>query len=339
MPNRRIKVAILSFYSGLVSRGVETFVTELSARVKDKVDLKVYHADKLPGPGNQLSYIFADPPGLAIKQFTQRTLPRLKDDPPDIIMALNNGWMSFLAKQFCRRHQTKLILAGFSGIGWDDKINLWLKPDCFVACTRWQAEWAKSINPRARVETINIGVNLDRFRPIGTKFNHGLKPPVVLAVAGPQKFKRVDLAIEAISRLPQTSLLVVGDQRPEIKQMGAKLLGRRFKNIQVDYRHLDSVYRAVQVYTLPSGASEAYGISILEAMSTGLPVVVNDDPIRRELVGAAGIVVDPTDMPAYASALAQALKSTDANRYRRQAQKFSWEKISQQYLDLWSGLI
>ncbi len=339
MLKRRIKVAILSFYSGLVSRGVETFVTELSKHVKDKVDLKVYHGDKLPSPGNKLSYLFLDPPSLVIKYFTQETLAKLAADQPDIIMAFNNGWMSLLAKQFCRRHQAKLVLAGFSGIGWDDKINLWLKPDCFVTCTSWQGDWAKTINPRARIETINIGVDTNRFRPKGSKFIHGLKPPIVLVVAGPQKFKRVDLAIEAVKRLPEVSLLVVGEQKPEIKRLGERLLGKRFKNIQVDYDHLDSVYRSVNVYTLPSVSNEAYGISILEAMASGLPVVVNDDPIRRELVGDAGIVVDPTDMTVYVAALKQALTSADANRYRQQAKKFSWEKISRQYLDLWSSLV
>jgi len=334
-----MKVAILSFYSGLVSRGVETFVTELSARVKDKVDLKVYSANKLPRSGNKLSYIFADPPSLAIKRFTQRVLVQLEADPPDIIMALNNGWMSLLTKQFCRRNKTKLVLAGFSGIGWDDKVNLWLNPDCFVACTRWQAEWAGKINPKTRIETINIGVNTDRFRPDGDKFKPGLKPPLVLVVAGPQKFKRVDLVIAAVSRLPQASLLVVGQQEDKINSLGRKLLGGRYRNIQVDYQDLDRVYRACRVYTLPSGSSEAYGISILEAMASGLAVVVNDDPIRRELVGAAGILADPTDMPAYVAALAQALNSTDVNRYRRQAEKFSWDKIGKQYLDLWSSLV
>ncbi|KKU87841.1 MAG: Glycosyl transferase, group 1 [Candidatus Beckwithbacteria bacterium GW2011_GWC2_47_9] len=338
MLRRKIKIAILSFYSGLVSRGVETFVTELSARVKDKVDLQVYRGDRLPGAGNKLSYLFADPPSLAIKQFTQRTLSKLKDDPPDIIMALNNGWMSLLAKQFCRQRKSKLVLAGFSGIGWDDKVNLWFNPDCFLACTKFQAEWAKSINSKAKVVQVYIGVDTRRFRPEGRKFNHGLKPPIVLVVAGPERTKRVELAVKAVSKI-NASLLIVGRQPEAIDGLARKLLGKRYKNILVDYAQLDSVYRSVQVYTLPSVSSEAYGISILEAMASGLPVVVNDDPIRKELVGDAGIVVDPTNMTTYVSALVQALKSTDAAGYRRQAAKFSWEKISQQYLDLWSTLV
>ena len=162
---------------------------------------------------------------------------------------------------------------------------------------------------------------------------------LLVVVAGPQKTKRVELAIEAVKHLAQTSLLVVGEQRPKIKRLGAKLLGKRFKNIQVDYPRLDSVYRSANVYTLPSVSSEAYGISILEALSSGLPVVVNDDPIRRELVGDAGIVVDPTNMNVYVEALKQAIKSDSNDRYRQQAKKFSWDRISQQYLDLWSSLV
>lgn len=338
MPKPKIKVALLSFYSGLVSRGVETFVSELASHVSDKVDLRIYHGDTLPGPGNKLHYLFLDPPARAIKKFSHRILAKLAADPPDILMALNNGWMSWLAKRFCRRYKTKLVLAGLSGIGWDDKVNLWLKPDCFVVCTNYQAKWAGSINKHVRVKTINIGVNTDRFRPAGPKLRHGLKPPVVLVVAGPEKTKRVHLAVKAASRI-NAALLVVGRQPEAINRQAKALLGDRYKNILISYDRLDAVYRSVQVYTLPSGLSEAYGISILEALASGLPVVVNNDPIRRELAGRAGILVDPADSEAYPAALAKAIKASDPAASRAQAERFSWEKISRQYLDLWSGLI
>ncbi len=331
-----MKAVILSFYNSLVSRGVETFVTELSQRIKDKVDLKIYHGDKLPQAGNKLHYFFLDPPSLAIRKFTLDVLNQLETDPPDIILALNNGWMSLLAKKFCQKHKSKLVLAGFSGIGWDDKVNLWLKPDCFIACTRYQGEWAKKISPKVRVETINIGVNTERFKPEGKKFNHGLKPPVVLVVAGPEPTKRVELAIKAVSQI-DASLLLVGRQTKAVNRLAEKTLGQRYKNIEVGYSQLDSVYRSVNAYTLPSVPSEAYGISILEALASDIPVVVNDDPIRRELVGRAGILIDPTDLTKYWYALKEALGQSQKG-YRAQALKFSWDKIAQKYLELWSNL-
>ena len=66
--------------------------------------------------------------------------------------------------------------------------------------------------------------------------------------------------------------------------------------------------------------------------------MVNDDPIRRELVGEAGILTDPADLPKYILALKHALSQSKID-FRHQALKFSWDRINQQYLDLWSTLV
>ena len=339
-----MKIAILSFYSGLVSRGVETFVHELTQALQKKVNLKVYQADTIPQKPkpktpNLFTYLYLDNHSLKIKSFTQKILKQLQSNPPDILLPLNNGWMTFLSKRFCSKHKTKLVLAGFSGIGWDDKVNLWLKPDAFVACTRSQANWAKTINPQANITAINIGVNPDKFKPQGKKYSHGLKSPVVLAIAGPEPYKRIKLAIKAVSQLNNASLLVVGSQPQKILKLGQNLLGSRFKNISVNYQDLDSVYRSVDIFTLPSESHEAYGITILEALATNLPVVVNHDPIRQELVGQAGILVDPSNLDQYAKALKTVLTKTPHLKPRQQALKFSWEKIAHQHFKLWQSLI
>ncbi len=339
-----MKIAILSYYQSHVSRGVETFVHELSEHLLKKVDLKIYQTDKMPKKikpktPNPFTYLYLDNHSLKIKSFTQKTLKQLQSDPPDILMPLNNGWMTFLSKRFCSKHKTKLVLAGLSGIGWDDKVNLWLKPDAFVACTRSQADWAKTINPQANITTINIGVNTNRFKPQGNKYPHGLKPPVVLAIAGPEPYKRIDLAIKAVAQLKNTSLLVVGSQPNKLIKLGQSLLGTRFKNIQVNYQNLASVYRSVNIFTLPSESHEAYGITILEALATNLPVVVNHDPIRQELVGQAGLLVDPANLGQYVKSLKTALTKNFGQRPREQALKFSWQNIASQHLQLWQSLV
>lgn len=353
-----MKIAVLSFYSGYVNRGVETFVHELSSQLADRHQLTVFQAGpkpikavypiiriplKLYLPSAQskslASYFFLNRSSLQIKHFTHQVLHRLRQDPPDILFPLNNGWMSLLGKLFCASKRTKLVLAGFSGIGWDDKLNLWLKPDTFICSTQHQASWAKSINPRAKLAIIPIGVNTHRFQPAGKKFPLKLKPPIVLCVAGPQPYKRVDLAIKAVSRLQNVSLLVVGQQRPAVNRLGHRLLGSAYQNIKVNYQDLDPVYRAADLFTLPSESSEAYGISILEALATNLPVVVNQDKIRQELIDKAGILVDPTDISAYAQAIRTGLTQDFASRPRQQALKFSWEKVAQQYEKLWQDLI
>ena len=332
MPRPKIKVAIISYYSGYVSRGVETFVAELSSRARPGFKVVVYHEkpDQIIMPGK-----FLNP--LAIAFFTLKTLFSLASDPPDILMPLNNNWMSLFSKFFCFFFKTKLILAGFAGIGRIDKLNLWLNPDRFICCTQAQSDWAKTINPKAKLSVIPIGVNTDRFKPEGKKFSLNLKPPVILCVAGPEKYKRIDLAIRAVKQT-SASLLVVGHQSESTNQLGKKLLGLRYQNLQIDYQNLDSVYRSADLFTLPSESTEAYGITILEAMASGLPVVVNNDPIRKELTGEAGILINPADLNNYQQALQKALKIKNRSYLRLQALKFSWDSIIDQYQKLWQSL-
>jgi len=340
----KLKVAILSFYSGHVSRGVETFVHELQQNLKNsQFKLKIYQSSNIPSSPkpkkpNILTYLFLDKHSLSIKSFAKKTLNQLKQNPPDILMPLNNGWMSYFAKKFCQKYPTKLVLPGFAGISWEDKLNLKLNPDAFVAVAKSRADWAKTINSKVNIKTINIGVCTDRFKPAGKKYPHGLKTPVILCIAGPQKYKRVNLSIKAVSRLKNASLLLVGQQPKEILTLGKKLLGSRFKHIKVDYQDLDPIYRSADVFTLPSESIEAYGITILEALASNLPVVVNNDPVRQELVGKVGLTINPKNLEEYAEALKTALVKDFGNRPRNQALKFSWEKIAQQYKNLWLSL-
>ena len=60
---------------------------------------------------------------------------------------------------------------------------------------------------------------------------------------------------------------------------------------------------------------------MVEAMASGLPVVATDDPIRREIVGDAGLFVDPTDTNKFANTIEKALNTNWGEKPRKQAEK------------------
>lgn len=82
---------------------------------------------------------------------------------------------------------------------------------------------------------------------------------------------------------------------------------------------------------------DGFGLPILDAMLAGLPVLVSDIPVYREVAGDAAGYFDPTDVASIAGALRRA--STDpewlaglARRGRERAAGFSWERTAAETL-------
>jgi Glycosyltransferase len=236
----------------------------------------------------------------------------------------------------------KMIISGQSGIGWDDRNNLWCFPDVFIALSEKAKNWAKKVNPFVKVVEITNGVDLKKFKLKTQKSKVKNKFKTVLAVGAFVKSKRLELAIEAVSKLKDAKLVIAGgggDEKQAITDYGLKILGkRRFRVVSVPFEKMPEVYQAADVFTLPSESSEAFGNVLVEAMACGLPVVATDDPIRREIVGNAGILVDPTDIDSYAKALELALSKDWKDIPRLQAKKFDWDIIAQKYDKLFRSL-
>ena len=318
------KIAFLSYYSGTVNRGVETYVNQLSQELSNLGHkVKIYQ--------NNSKY-------KSIKQFTQETLRNL-DKNTDILIATNGRWQSFLCKVWCVIHKKKLVIPGQSGPGIDDRINLWMFPDVFVGLTQHQCNWAKKVNPF--VKTINIpnGVDTQLFK--NNNNSNKLSKPTILVVAALEPIKRLDLAIKAISKLKNCSLLIVGrgKQEQDLKKLGNNLLPGRFNILSYDHTQMPQVYKTVNLFTYPTSPWESFGIAMLEAMASGLAVVASNDPIRREIVGNAGIFVDPKNTDEYAKALDKAVNMKWGEKPRIQAEKFSWGIIAEKYDELFKSLV
>ena len=200
-----MRLSVLSFYSGYVHRGVEVYAQNL------KKYLSNHQIDIISAPKINWHKSFTR----QIAQFTHQALSQLESNPPDIIYPLNNGWQSALCKIFCFRHKTKLVLAGHSGLGRDDKLNLWLCPDMFICFSQAQARWAKSVNPWARIRVIPHGVDLEKFNPQVKPKKLPFKKPIFVTVSAlsPQgragdSQKNIELTIQAMAKLKNASLLL-----------------------------------------------------------------------------------------------------------------------------------
>lgn len=183
------------------------------------------------------------------------------------------------------------------------------------------------------------GVDLDQFTPgVGdrTAFNIPQHVPLALMVSALIPSKRVLEGIRSAARVNGLHLAVAGDGglRDEVKTLGKELMGDRFHLLKLPREKMPEMYRCADVF-LHMSQDEPFGNVYIEALSTGLPVVMHDRPVSRWIVEDQGILVDSSDESAVASALKIALDAkTDAQIQSRRAlveRRFSWQALAKQY--------
>lgn len=307
------KIAFLCYGYHTVNRGVETYVKELAKRLE-----KYFLVTILSGEdSNNFQKIIAGDFDLVIP---------------------TNGRMQALKASLGRiKSSYKIIISGQSGIGRDDIWNILVcAPDVYVALTDYEKKWAKKWVWKSKLVKIPNGVDLTKFNPQGKKIKIDLPGPIILSVGALEWYKRHKLTIEALSKLDQGSLLIIGtgSQLEVLSKLGQEKLSGRFKIIQVKFEEIPDYYRSADLFTLPSWEREAFGTVYVEAMASGLPIVGPNDSPRREIVGGAGILTNVNDSYEYAEAIKKTLAENWGQIPRQQAEKFSWDKIAYEYKKL-----
>jgi len=103
-----------------------------------------------------------------------------------------------------------------------------------------------------------------------------------------------------------------------------------------------ALYNAAAVLAFPS-FYEGFGLPPLEAMACGTPVVASWASAMAEVVGEAGILIDPYDTRDLSQALAEVLSDSEladllSQRGLAQAARFSWERAAREYLEIFNSL-
>jgi alpha-1,3-rhamnosyl/mannosyltransferase len=100
----------------------------------------------------------------------------------------------------------------------------------------------------------------------------------------------------------------------------------------VSAEEMSALYAEAAVMAMPSFC-DGFSLPALEAMMAGLPVMLSDIPVYREVGGEAALYFDPTDPESIAAAITTAV--TDPTLMTRltslgyeQAAKFSWERTA-----------
>jgi glycosyltransferase involved in cell wall biosynthesis len=111
----------------------------------------------------------------------------------------------------------------------------------------------------------------------------------------------------------------------------------------IPYRSLHHLYRACHIYVTPAYA-ESFAHPLIEAMSSGLPVVASDLAVHREICGDAGIYFPRFSSQALAERILEIQQSPELgeklarNGFRR-ARDFSWSEHVERLLALAQGLV
>lgn len=106
---------------------------------------------------------------------------------------------------------------------------------------------------------------------------------------------------------------------------------------------LPKFYNLADVFVFPS-IYEGFGFPPLEAMACGTPVITSNTSSLPEVVGDAGIMLDPMDVDGFAKAIYEVLTNEGLRQDMikkglEQSKKFSWEKAAKETLEVYREVV
>ena len=212
-----------------------------------------------------------------------------------------------------------------------------LELDDIVTVSSVTADEIRSLGYTGRLHIIHICTNpVFQFTSDKVNLRKSLGLPmdrnIVLSVSSSSARKNLSVIKKTLEKLGDNYVLVrVGEEvglKSEIS----------FKN--VDDSKLRDIYSAADVLLFPS-KEEGFGIPMIEAMASGLPVVASNIPITKEILKDAGIFVSSYDASEYAEAVIESLNKKEyyIRKSLERSKEFSFEKFRENFYNFYSRIM
>jgi glycosyltransferase involved in cell wall biosynthesis len=156
--------------------------------------------------------------------------------------------------------------------------------------------------------------------------------------------KNLDVLLDAYALLPlavrqQWPLILIGYQGWRSEQLHARIAAAVLEGWArylgfVEARELPLIYAGARVFVFPS-LYEGFGLPVLEAMASGIPVICSNVSTLPEVAGDAAAMCEPQDVEGLTELINRALQDENwrelaINKGLLQAAKFSWQRCAKE---------
>ncbi len=210
--------------------------------------------------------------------------------------------------------------------------------------------------PSAKISVLYHGVTPEyqpiedesTIQAIWQKYKLG-NDPFILSIGTIQPRKNYQRLIQAFAQIePPTKLVIAGVKGWSYQEIYGEVVKQGLEQRVtftgfVDDADLPALYNAATLFTYPS-LYEGFGLPVLESMACGTPVIASNQSSLPEVVGQAGVLVDPYDVDALATAMGCLLSSEQqqqqlAQAGLSQAAKFTWAGMATELLALYQKIL